>query len=262
VAQAPDLFVVCSSCQNEVSPYITECPYCGTRLRKRAPKIQRDGTVEEPGRGTGRPRGAVAKPPKPPKQKRARRLRPVRPAPSPYDTQRPWGTLLLVGLSLFGGLLLSVIDRRDAALAGPVDGEWWRIASTVFLYPGLWYELAVVGAIGLFGWLLERRHGAAVPLALFVVCGMGGAALAAVLEPSPLALGANGAALGLLCAWAVPDLRRARRAEEHDADLIGVATFAAVLLLLPLVVLEANPIAGVAGGLAGLLAGLALGSRE
>ena len=37
----PDLFVVCKNCQAEVSPYVTECPYCGTRLRKRAPKIER-----------------------------------------------------------------------------------------------------------------------------------------------------------------------------------------------------------------------------
>ncbi|MEA2190098.1 MAG: hypothetical protein QOI73_219, partial [Solirubrobacteraceae bacterium] len=37
----PDLFVVCKNCNAEVSPYITECPYCGMRLRKRAPKIER-----------------------------------------------------------------------------------------------------------------------------------------------------------------------------------------------------------------------------
>ena len=48
MAQMPDLNVVCKNCGNEVSPYITECPYCGTRLRKRAPKIERDGTVSEP----------------------------------------------------------------------------------------------------------------------------------------------------------------------------------------------------------------------
>jgi membrane associated rhomboid family serine protease len=257
MAQAPDLFVVCSSCQNEVSPYITECPYCGNRLRKRAPKIGRDGTVEDS--GGGRPRGAVAKPPKPKRERRGRR---VKPAPSPYDTQRPWATLLLVALSVFGGFLLIPLDRGDAAIAGPIDGEWWRVASTVFLYTGFWYELACVGAIGLFGWLLERRHGAFVPLGLFVVCGMGGAALAAAIEPSPLVIGGNGAALGLLCAWAVPDLRRQRRGEEHDADLLGVAVFAAVLLLMPVVVPEANAVAGVAGGLAGLLGGLALAGRE
>src|SRR5215213_3502318 len=59
----PDLFVVCKSCGSEVSPYVTECPYCGTRLRKRAPKIEREGGVPKPpkpGRGgtTRQPRRA------------------------------------------------------------------------------------------------------------------------------------------------------------------------------------------------------------
>ncbi len=45
---SPDLFVVCKSCGSEVSPYVTECPYCGTRLRKRAPKIEREGGVPKP----------------------------------------------------------------------------------------------------------------------------------------------------------------------------------------------------------------------
>ena len=37
----PDLFVVCKNCGSEVSPYVTECPYCGQRVRKRAPKLDR-----------------------------------------------------------------------------------------------------------------------------------------------------------------------------------------------------------------------------
>src|ERR1700736_165741 len=43
----PDLFVVCKSCGSEVSPYITECPYCGNRLRKRAPKLDRHGKITD-----------------------------------------------------------------------------------------------------------------------------------------------------------------------------------------------------------------------
>src|SRR5579863_4705967 len=43
----PDLFVICRSCGSEVSPYITECPYCGNRLRKRAPKLDRHGRLAE-----------------------------------------------------------------------------------------------------------------------------------------------------------------------------------------------------------------------
>src|SRR5271167_3920173 len=44
-----DLFVVCKQCGSQVSPYVTECPYCGHRLRRRAPKLPREGR-----RGTGR----------------------------------------------------------------------------------------------------------------------------------------------------------------------------------------------------------------
>src|SRR6476620_7425246 len=40
---SPELSVVCRSCGEEVSPYVTECPYCGTRLRKRAPKLELRG---------------------------------------------------------------------------------------------------------------------------------------------------------------------------------------------------------------------------
>src|ERR1044072_8812192 len=33
----PDLFVVCKNCSAEVSPYVTECPYCGQRVREPTP---------------------------------------------------------------------------------------------------------------------------------------------------------------------------------------------------------------------------------
>ena len=41
----------------------------------------------------------------------------------------------------------------------PIDGQWWRVATSPFLYGSIWYELAAVTAIAVFGWLLERRHG-------------------------------------------------------------------------------------------------------
>src|SRR5271155_812872 len=39
MSSGADLFVVCKQCGSEVSPYITECPYCGHRLRRRAPAL-------------------------------------------------------------------------------------------------------------------------------------------------------------------------------------------------------------------------------
>jgi membrane associated rhomboid family serine protease len=248
MASSPDLFVVCKNCGSEVSPYITECPYCGTRLRKRAPKIERDGTVSEP------------KPKKQKGRKSARMPRPRRERANVgarLDT-RPYATLALVLLSLFGFLLLTVVDPVDVAVAGPIHGQWWRVATSVFLYGSAWYELAAVLAIGVYGWLLEQRHGPWVVLALFFLCGAGGIALTAAVDPTPLAVGGNGAALGLLCAWAVPDLLARARGEDYDGDLLGTLVIALVVLLMPLAVSEASPIAGFAGGAAGLLCGLAL----
>jgi membrane associated rhomboid family serine protease len=246
MAQTPDLFVVCKNCGNEVSPYITECPYCGTRLRKRAPKIERDGTVA---------------PPKP--RKRAiPRLPHLRPGEIPGIrgdiTRRPYATGVLVALSLFGYLLLFAVNRSDVGVVGSIHGQWWRVATSPFLYGNVWYELAAVTAIAVYGWLLERRHGPIAVIAVFAVCGMGGIALTAAVDPSPLALGGNGAALGLLCAWAVPDLVRRTRGDDYEGDLLGTAVFAAVLLLMPLATTQASAIAGFAGGAIGMLAGLLL----
>src|SRR3954451_24687672 len=42
-----ELSVICKNCGFEVSPYVTECPYCGARLRKRAPKLERRGDALE-----------------------------------------------------------------------------------------------------------------------------------------------------------------------------------------------------------------------
>ncbi|HEX5711916.1 MAG TPA: zinc-ribbon domain-containing protein, partial [Solirubrobacterales bacterium] len=50
-----ELSVICKNCGSEVSPYVTECPYCGTRLRKRAPKLERRGDALEPKPGRAGP---------------------------------------------------------------------------------------------------------------------------------------------------------------------------------------------------------------
>jgi membrane associated rhomboid family serine protease len=154
--------------------------------------------------------------------------------------------------------VLSIADPGDIAVAGPIDGQWWRVGSSLFLYGSAWYELAAILAIGIYAWLLELRHGPFVVLALFALCGAGGIALTAAIDPTPLAIGGNGAALGLLCAWAVPDLLARARGEDYDGDLLGTLVIALVLLLMPLAVSEASPIAGFAGAAAGLLCGLAL----
>src|SRR3954449_2119262 len=55
MSSGPDLYLVCKSCGAEVSPYITECPYCGTRIQKRAPKLDRGGVPRGAKRARSRP---------------------------------------------------------------------------------------------------------------------------------------------------------------------------------------------------------------
>jgi membrane associated rhomboid family serine protease len=243
MASGPDLFVVCKSCGSEVSPYITECPYCGTRLRKRAPKLEKGGV------------------PKPPKQKRARpmlgRLKPGE-IPGIRADSRTWATWVLVVASVVVPLGGRAGFYSLGELALPAGDELWRGLTTLFVYGQTGYEVVAVGAMGLFGWLLERRHGAWAPLLVFLLCGAAGSALVIALDPDALAVGANGVALGMLCAWVVRDVLARRRGEEDDADMLGVLAIAAVLLLLPLASPEAHALAALGGGFTGLLLGLLL----
>ena len=66
-----ELSVICKNCGSEVSPYVTECPYCGARLRKRAPKLERRGD------------GLEAQRPRRRRRPRLRRPAPARAAPLP-----------------------------------------------------------------------------------------------------------------------------------------------------------------------------------
>lgn len=243
----PDLFVVCKNCGSQVSPYITECPYCGARLRKRAPKIDR---------GTGEPKAPrIRKPPKP----RLGRLRAGEiPGVRGDETRRPNVTIALVVLSCFGFMSLAFVARGDVALAA-LDGDPWRFVTAAFVYPNGWYQFAALLAIGLFGWRLELRHGAVLVAFLFVLCGIGGLAASVALEEQFFVLGANGAALGLLAAWAVPIVLARRRGDDDDgADLIGAGVIFLVNALMPLAVPTASALAGATGLIAGALAGLLL----
>ncbi|MBV8217944.1 MAG: hypothetical protein JO325_05745, partial [Solirubrobacterales bacterium] len=115
-----------------------------------------------------------------------------------------------------------------------------------------------LGAIALYGWLLERRHGPLLVLLVFGIATVGGAAVTAADSTLPLALGANGGALALIIVWAIPDLLALRAGEEIDGDLLGTAVIAVVVLLMPLVGAGASWVSAGVGVLTGLLIGLPL----
>jgi membrane associated rhomboid family serine protease len=241
----PDLFVVCKNCSAEVSPYVTECPYCGQRVRKRAPKIGKDGA---------------------PQQSRIRRRTPKLPKLRPGEIpgiapeSPPHATRLLIALALIA-MVVSASNEVTyydlGAVIFSLDGDWWRLAATPFLHDNLGYAFIALTATGIFGMHLERRFGRLVPVILFVGAGAAGAAASAAADVLP-AVGANGAALGLLCAWLVDDRLAASRGEDRDNDLLGVYVIAGLLVALSLATEDASIVAAAAGAFVGALSGLVL----
>jgi membrane associated rhomboid family serine protease len=242
-----ELSVICKNCGSEVSPYVTECPYCGARLRKRAPKLERRGDALEAQR---------------PRRRRRRIPRPGRPSFA-VSTERPYATLAVIlgsaallliqkaggqGLATYGGLIVPL-------------GDWWRYLTAPFAYLDIGYLFVVAIGLAIFSTGVERRLGTLPTAVLLLACGslgvIVGGAVAEARNQNAVIAGGNGMALGAVAAWFT-----IRRAEVHgrvgeDFDVIGVAVAAVVLIALPLFAPTADFYAGIAGGAVGALAGLA-----
>ncbi len=256
MSRGSDLFVVCKHCGSQVSPYITECPYCGHRLRKRAPKLPRAKSrsnaltrlVRKPRLSLSRAplvRGRVG---------RASRHRDY------AGERRPYATIVLVLAGAAGWLVIwaGYVNFGKLAIEGSLQGHWWKLVSSQFAYVNGIYAFVAVLATALYGWLLERRRGSAIVLATFLGGGVTGALVASAVYADPIVSGANGAALALLGAWAVPDLAARRRGYYYDGDLLGTGAIALTLLALPYARPEASWLAGVTGGAVGLTIGYGL----
>lgn len=252
----PDLSVVCRSCGSEVSPYVTECPYCGTRLRKRAPQLERvgdevrvrEGRRERRHRRASERRARAAK----------RRDRPTFAADYPAVTI---AAILIPAavLVLERAAALSVFDL--GALDGDVGGELWRYLTASFVFDDVGFLLAYGLALAIFATGLERRIGAAATLALLLGTAAGGMVGAELIESALdraalVTWGGNGVALGALCAWTVVRELELRADPSEHYERLAVLVAAAVLLLVPLLDDAASAWVGISGGLVGALGGL------
>lgn len=242
-----ELSVVCKNCGSEVSPYVTECPYCGARLRKRAPKLERHGDALE------------AKP--------TRRSRPLallrRRRSSVPRWPRPYATLAVILGS--AGLLLAQKASGDpistfGGLIIPLQGEWWRYFTAPFAYVDVGYLFVVAVGLAIFAPGVERRLGSAATAVLLLACGtlgmLAAAGIANAQDNVTAIAGGNGMALGALAAWLAIRRSEARGAVDDDYDVIGVTVAAVVLLALPIFVPTADVFAGLVGGIVGGFAGL------
>ena len=237
--------MICKHCGAEVSPYITECPYCGNRIQKRAPKLDRDGRIAEK---------KSRRPPSPtlPRLRRGE-------IPGIRHDAHPYGTVLLVLLGFAGALLwrTSLINPIHLIAYDNLHTDWWRVFTSPFIYSNTGYAVITLAVIALFGVLMERRHGMLMVFVLFILGAAAGTAVALEISPN-LVMGANGGALALLVAWAMPDLIALGAKEDFDGDLIGAAVLGLAVALMPLVAPEASWICDAVGVSAGILIGYPL----
>jgi membrane associated rhomboid family serine protease len=241
-----ELSVICKNCGSEVSPYVTECPYCGTRLRKRAPKLERrDGALE-----AQRPRRRWARP----------RRRPKSEATAPF---RPYATLAVI----LGSAALLLIQEATGkplsnfgGLAIPFDDQWWRLFTAPFAYADLGYMFVVALGLAIFATGVERRLGSIPTAVLLIACGslgmLAASGVANAQDDFTVIAGGNGVALGAIAAWFAFRRAEARSSIAEEYDTIGVVVCAAVLIALPLFAETANLVAGLVGGVVGGLAAL------
>jgi membrane associated rhomboid family serine protease len=241
-----ELSVICKNCGSEVSPYVTECPYCGARLRKRAPKLERRGDALE----ALRPR-------------RRRRLR--RPSMPFSEIGRPYATIV----AILGSAILLLVQKATGyglvSFGGVVvpfqNGDWWRYLSAPFAYVDVGYLFVVAVGLAIFATGVERRLGTPPTAILLLACGslgmLAAAGIASAQGDVTVIGGGNGMALGAVAAWFAIRRAEAQGAIDEEYDAIGVAVAAAVLIALPIFAPTANFFAGLVGGAVGGLAGLA-----
>jgi len=244
-----ELSVICKNCGSEVSPFVTECPYCGARLRKRAPKLERRGDALEA---------------QEPRRRRRRRGPGSGRASFAVSTDRPYATIAIIAASAILLLVQKVSGDALSTFGGlvvPLDDGWWRVFTAPFAYIDVGYLFVVAVGLAIFGTGLERRLGTLPTAILLVACGALGMLAASVVADArgdfAVVGGGNGMALGAVAAWFAIRRAEVRGAIGEDLDVIGVAVAAVVLIALALFAPTADLVAGLVGGAVGALAGVA-----
>lgn len=252
-----ELFVVCNNCGNEVSPYVTECPYCGTRLRKRAPDLKKQKKAEQ------KAERRAAK-----KRERLRAQYEGGGAPGTW-LDSPAGRARATTLLVAAAVVASVIEASN--IVGVSDwivenlvytggfsslaDQPWTLVTSPMIQVTFGYGFVCLLTAAIFGAAIERRYGAFATILVWLVCGAFGVLFEALLAQAAITFGAYAVATGLALAWTVVVVRLE---DLRDHDVLGLAAVSFVLCLLPLATDAARIWTLIGGIVGGLLCGAVL----
>jgi membrane associated rhomboid family serine protease len=143
------------------------------------------------------------------------------------------------------------------AAGGLVEGQWWRLVTSIFLHAGLIHLALNAYVLWIFGNVIERDIGRAVTLAVFLATGIfAGAASYAFAPEFSIGVGASGAIFGLVGAFVAYNYAR-----RHNVLAQARLRAAMSMLLINLIIGFSIPVidwrAHVGGLVAGLVAGFA-----
>lgn len=183
-------------------------------------------------------------------------------------TQLLVGANLLVFLAMLAsgagwGHSSTTVQLAWGANFGPatLDGQWWRLASAMFLHFGALHLLINMWALWDGGQLVERMYGPWRFAAIYFFSGIVGNLLSLVSHHGQVVSGgASGAIFGiygalLLCLWRE---RRYLQAHEFRWLFWGAAAFASLTIAFGLLIPGIDNAAHAGGFCAGLLAGAGL----
>jgi rhomboid protease GluP len=159
--------------------------------------------------------------------------------------------------SIDGGSLVRVGSNY-----GPftTSGDWWRLATAVFLHAGVVHLTFNMWALASFGPVVERLYGSPSYALLYGVAGIAGSLASVSLSPAVNSVGASGAIMGVLGALIAAQIRSSasipksivRPLRNSSLIYVGVTLFAGFSSS------EVDNAAHVGGVTAGFLLGLAL----
>ncbi|WP_277677892.1 rhomboid family intramembrane serine protease [Gracilibacillus dipsosauri] len=123
-----------------------------------------------------------------------------------FKQGKPFWTYLLLAINIVMYILLefnggststkNLIEFGAKYNVAIIDGEWWRLISSMFLHIGIAHILLNMFALYYIGTLVERIYGGTRFLIIYFIAGIVGGLASFALNPS-IAAGASGAIFGL-----------------------------------------------------------------
>ncbi len=186
----------------------------------------------------------------------------------------PWATLALTVLNV--GLFVAGLAAGGSLVVAPgihhltawganvgtlvLEGQWWRLITSMFLHVGPVHLLLNMAALGYIGYFLERILGRTGLVAVFLLAGVGGNIASVAWSGAVVAAGASGAIFGLYGAM-VGFLARDRDhlpAPARTRLLKGALFFLVYAILFTIKAPDIDLAAHLSGMATGMLCGFAL----